>query len=444
MADGGGALCKNNNKLIIGDNYPALLNLLIQYRNKINIIYIDPPYGKNNIGEFAKTNYENNISRETLLSMLYPRLILAKQLLTDDGVIFCSIDDRNQAYVKGLFDEVFGEENFLCNFPRKTKTKTGDEKAGLNIQHDYVLAYAKYRKEAFLYGEKKSFDKYQNPDNDINGEWAYADPSAKSGGPSTYFPIENPFTKELIFPPKGRYWAFSKKTLNEYIESGRIVFKSTYKAGERGFIFKRYKSNLTSRYDALDSLSLLENKYNNSEGTIELNRIFSEGLQSSFINPKPVSLIKKLVASYHKKDAIILDFFAGSGTTGQAVLELNKEDYGSRQFILCTNNEITDSNPHGIAIDVTSKRLKRVMTGSCYDGNADYKWNEKNEPLGEALDVYEIKEVTNFESSEGKTPFDVIDETIYGEEKFDSIREKIEWVCKNFENTQKYLERIKS
>ena len=100
-------------KLIIGDNYDALTNLLIEYRNRIDVIYIDPPYGKDSMGEFAKTNYDNAITRDNLLSMLYPRLVLARQLLSDNGVIFCSIDDKNQAYVKGLFDEVFGESNFI-------------------------------------------------------------------------------------------------------------------------------------------------------------------------------------------------------------------------------------------------------------------------------------------------------------------------------------------
>lgn len=108
-------------KLIIGDNYPALLNLLIAYREKIKVIYIDPPYGKDDLGEFAKTNYENAITRDNLLSMLKPRLQIAKMLLKDDGVIFCSIDDRNQAYVKCLFDDIFGERNFIFSAPRVVK-----------------------------------------------------------------------------------------------------------------------------------------------------------------------------------------------------------------------------------------------------------------------------------------------------------------------------------
>ena len=133
-----------------------------------------------------------------------------------------------------------------------------------------------------------------------------------------------------------------------------------------------------------------------------------------------------------------MDFYAGSGTTGHAVCNLNS-DGGNRVAILCQINEITDENPNGIALDVTSKRLKRVMTGICYDGTNDFVWLKDNEPLGGSLDVYEIKSVSNAEHVCGKTPFDVIDETLYGKEKFDNLEDKIRWVCENFEVTQDKL-----
>lgn len=123
-------------KLIIGDNYDALQNLLIQYRGMIDVIYIDPPYAKDSMGEFAKTNYTNGISRDNLLSMMYPRLLLAKRLLSPDGVIFCSIDDRNQSYIKCLFDEVFTEKGFLFCLPRITK-KGGKTTTTIQKNHDY-------------------------------------------------------------------------------------------------------------------------------------------------------------------------------------------------------------------------------------------------------------------------------------------------------------------
>ena len=181
-------------------------------------------------------------------------------------------------------------------------------------------------------------------------------------------------------------------------------------------------------------LDFLE-KTSSAQGTSENLSIFEN---KSFDYPKPINLIKYLISIFPQNRCLVLDFFAGSGTTGQSVLELNREDEGNRTFILCTNNEITNANPNGIALDVTSKRLKRVMTGSCYDGSSDFDWIKKNEPLGDNLDVYEIAEVSNSEQSSGKTPFDVIDETLYGQPSL-LPDEKIEWVCKNFEHTQKYL-----
>lgn len=118
-------------------------------------------------------------------------------------------------------------------------------------------------------GEEKNYDSYSNPDNDPNGDWCSGEPSAKSGGDSTYFPIMNPYTKKEDFPPEGRFWAFSRSTLDDYIETGRIKFKENYRENERGFIFKRYKENLTNKYNPLNSL-FVDNEYMNQNATIEL------------------------------------------------------------------------------------------------------------------------------------------------------------------------------
>ena len=166
-------------------------------------------------------------------------------------------------------------------------------------------------------------------------------------------------------------------------------------------------------------------------------------LMSPFDYAKPVELIKELLVYYPIDDCVVLDFFAGSGTTGHAVLDLNDNDGGNRQFILCQLNEIIDTAPNGIAKDITSKRLKRIMTGECYDGTKNFEWLKDNEPYGDNLDVYEIATVKNNNDSEGNTPFDVIDETLYGQPKFSSLREKVEWVCRNFAHTQKSIENDK-
>lgn len=430
--------------LVIGDNYPALLNLLVQYREKVDVIYIDPPYGKDDMGAFAATNYNNALTRDNLLSMLYPRLRLAKQLLSETGVIFCSIDDKNQAYVKGLFDEVFGEGNCIGDIIRKTKSQTNDAKNGLNYQHEFVLVYAKNKDEAFLTGDIKDTSNYKNPDDDPNGVYVLADPSARSGTESGRFEIRNPYTGTVDLPPQGRYWAFSKSTFNKWLESGKLVFREEVKEGQRGFIVKKYLNEVRSEYKLLDSLFGDDNNYMNQVATKELNDMFSDK-EKAFDYPKPTSFIYKLIASAcsTNKDALILDFFAGSGTTGQAVLELNKADGGKRKFILVTNNEKTETTPAGIAYDVTSKRLKRVMTGSCYDGSSSFKWLEKNKPLGGNLLVLDV--ATQEEGAkvcslkEGERLYDKIDERLYGKEKM-GLQEKIEWLAANFENVAKALD----
>ena len=170
------SFCQNEqsktHKLIIGDNYDALLNLSISYKGKIDVIYIDPPYGKDDMGEFADTNYNNAITRDNLLSMLYPRLVLAKQLLSDEGVIFCSIDDKNHAYVKCLFDEIFGERTFVFDCPRITK-KGGKTTNTIQKNHDYILCYTK--SESILFSQLDKEDQKYNLEDEfvrIRGKYA--------------------------------------------------------------------------------------------------------------------------------------------------------------------------------------------------------------------------------------------------------------------------------
>lgn len=168
---------KPTHKLIIGDNYEAMQNLLIQYKGMIDVIYIDPPYGKDSMGEFAKTNYENAITRDNLLSMLYPRLMLAKMLLSDNGVIFCSIDDKNQAYVKCLFDEVFGDNNFLTSLNWKKKKQPSYLSCVASIM-EYILVYAKDLKNV----KKLSVDSISDSDKPvINASNEYSERVIRKG-----------------------------------------------------------------------------------------------------------------------------------------------------------------------------------------------------------------------------------------------------------------------
>lgn len=418
------------NKLIIGDNYDALLNLLIQYRGKIDVIYIDPPYSKNKMGEFAETNYNNALTRDNLLSMLYSRLELAKQLLSPYGFIFCSIDDKNYAYVKCLFDEVFNESCFINSFVWKKNSSGKTEKDKFTINTEYILFYANSKSyklnDVYKPLSQASIDLYKYDDSDGRGKYASVSLQKPSNpGPETTYDYVDNNGKVWSCPPKG--WRMVQSKIKELENDNRLIL-----TGERPRV-KDYWSERTNEGKRVDTL--WNDLPENTTGSAQLDDIVGK---NKFDNPKPVELIKRCIG-ISDENALVLDFFAGSGTTGQAVKELNAIS-GNRTFILCTNNEITDKTPKGIAYDVTSKRLKRTMTGECYDGTRDFKWNENNIPLGGSLDVYEINEVANFESVPGQTAFDVIDETLYGKEKFNTLKEKIEWVCKNFEGTQKQIE----
>lgn len=459
------------NKLIIGDNYAALQNLLIQYKNQIDVIYIDPPYGKDSMGEFAKTNYDNAITRDNLLSILYPRLQLAKQLLTDDGVIFCSIDDKNQAYVKCLFDDVFGEQNYVdCLHWKKKKQPSFLAKHTAKVM-EYVLVYAKKWENL----EKLSIEPISDATKKIiNLTNQDAIRHFKAGvrvkcGLSGIIPkgvhkiktMEVEYLNDIIFENgetqnevdvKAKF-SVSQEKIDKYIHD-HLLFITVNKGLRRDV-------SESERTKAKSITDLLLDWGDNQDSEKELHDIF---IDKVFDYAKPTKLITNLIKSTMKEESIVLDFFAGSGTTGHSVLELNKLNNDNQVFILCQMNENLDDalttatdnaqkeiiqnqinlcnkirRPHELS-EIMVERMRRVMLGKSLNGNSNFPWIEDNEPYGGNLDVYEIAEVANFESADGKTPFDVIDETLYGKEKFSTVKEKIDWVCLNFEKTQKNLE----
>ncbi|WP_038815700.1 site-specific DNA-methyltransferase, partial [Campylobacter jejuni] len=378
------------NAIIKGDNLHALKLLKSAYYEKIKMIYIDPPYNTKNdkfiynddfvkehkkllieVGLLEITEEGEEIRSEILnffinirgdrshsawLGFMLPRLKLARDLLREDGVIFISIDDNEQANLKILCDEIFGEENFVADFIRKTKSTTNDAKVGLNYQHEFLLCYAKDKNFVNLHGGQKDLSKYKNPDNDPNGAWVSGDPSAKSGDEKTgYFAVVNPYTKKEDYPPEGRFWLFSKNTIQKHIDDGRVCFKKEHSENERGFIYKRYLKELKTTLKTFDSLKFVNNKFMNQNATKEL---LALGLGEYFTYPKSVEFMKEIInhATNDNSD-LILDFFAGSGTTAQAVMELNAEDNGNRKFILVQLDEKIDENKSKIAYDFCKNEL---------------------------------------------------------------------------------------
>jgi adenine-specific DNA-methyltransferase len=463
-------------KLIIGDNYEALLNLLIQYKKGIDVIYIDPPYGKDSMGEFADTNYENGITRDNLLSMLYPRLMLAKQLLKDNGVIFCSIDDKNQAYLKCLFDEVFGENSYVSTLTIETSVIAGPRRVpamqGSVVKTaEYCLVYSKggdkkimkNLKYDYIYGFDTHYNKWVDEENGIIislNELIKRNPFI-----SEYF---NAYKLPISIQNLGvlssinedvRNWLYSKYVASSLYRKGDKEKTTTETdAQPLNHLFKidskwylKTEEGLFNVFRYIDRIGKCDDYFGSfGERTVRGNlwkgfssdggNLEKEGGVSFKNGKKPLRLIKQLIDSVSStKDVTVLDFFAGSGTTGHAVLDLNLDE-GHRTFILCQMDEKTIECPNGIPYDVTSKRLKRVMTGECYDGSKEKSWLSGSKPYGDNLDVYEIKRIPSHRTADGACPFDEIDETLYGKEKFKTLRDKIDWVCSNFANTQKYVE----
>lgn len=467
-------------KLIIGDNYEALQNLLIQYKKGIDVIYIDPPYGKDNLGDFAKTNYENGITRDNLLSMLYPRLMLAKQLLSNQGIIYCSLDDKNQAYIKCLFDEIFGEANSIAVLPTIMNLKGNQDEFGFAGTHEYTLVYAKDIKQCSIKHFEVDEDDMANWDMDSIGYYKKG-ANLKSTGVNAprsrrsnlYYPIlinnrtlsvstiseeeylqchTDDFDADdiAIEGIQQKYELQGYTVLLPITDGEKMSWRwqwSTVKdnskeiivTGEAGCfsIYKKQRPQLGDFPSKKPKTLFYKPQYSSGNGTSQHKEIFGGKI---FDNPKPVELIKDLLYIGTDKQSFVLDFFAGSGTTGHAVLDLNERDGGQRTFILCQVNEITETTPNGIAYDCTTKRLKRIMTGECYDHSRNSAWAESNLPYGGNLDVYEIDRIQDHRPVDGKFPIEKIDETLYGKEKFKSLREKIDWVCNNFANAQKYVE----
>lgn len=411
------------NFLLEGDNLPSLELLLKTHKKRIDVIYIDPPYNtgkKDFVYDDAFVDKTDSFKHSKWLSFMEKRLILAQKLLSDTGIIMISIDDNEQAILKILCDSIFGEQNFLTMFVRKTKSMTGDDGNGLNIQHEYLLAYAKNKNKANFTGEPKTFDNYSNPDNDPNGIWTSADPSAKSGGESTYFPIENPITGQVDYPPKGRYWAFSQDTMKKYINSGRIKFKNKIVNNQRGFIFKRYAETMEVTTQPVGTLHFDNNAYMNSVATSETNALIGAG---KFSYPKPVVFVKDLIKYTSFKDSIILDFFAGSGTTGHAVMQLNQEDGGNRKFILCTNNE------NNICKDVTYKRIEAAIKKNSYMEGLKYlkvDYVDKKDKLYYEFADDLLEHIRELVELENALDFENNNETkvVLTEEELDGIFEK--------------------
>ena len=363
-----------NHILIEGDNLEALTALAYTHEGKIDVIYIDPPYNTGNKDFVYNDKFvdkEDSYRHSKWLSFMAKRLRIAKQLLSDKGVIFISIDDNEQAQLKLLCDEVFGMENYISSFPWHSRQSLQND-TDISINHEYVVCYAKKRREKnrrlkpgnaktwynengfVFYPIKVDNEKYSNPDNDPRGPWK-ADPfDAPHVRPNLTYPITNPNTGDQHLPPRGRHWRISLEKFASALADNRILFGKSGNGRPQLKVFL----NEQELYGSIAHSWFEAEKFGTAtHGSKDLQEIFKG--EKVFTSPKPIQLffeILKLV-SLPEKPITILDFFAGSGTTLHATMQLNAEDGGHRKSILVTNNE------NNICEEVTYERNKRVIKG---------------------------------------------------------------------------------
>jgi adenine-specific DNA-methyltransferase len=389
---------ETKNIFVEGDNLEVLKLLQMHYREKIKMIYIDPPYNtgkdfvyKDNFTESVADYYErtgqteggikmtantekNGRYHSDWLTMMYPRLFLAKNLLREDGVIFVSIDDNEVANLRMILDEIFGEENFVATFPWKKRTAKSDVPFGVSQDFEWILCYAK---ESFIAGLAQE-RKYYQTDDFPNDRWRLSDltkQTSASERPNSAFDLIDPKTKKSYpFNPK-RTWSITQETFQEYYDKGKIVFPDdydflritipAYRVFESEDKEKALKKYGTEDQIKAASTQLPKDIGMNEDGNKEMEELFG-GKPFSF--PKPTSLIKYLLDIVNNKDDndIILDFFAGSGTTAHAVMDLNAEDGGNRKWICVQLPETTDETSEAYKAgyktiaEISRERIRRA------------------------------------------------------------------------------------
>lgn len=376
------------NLYIEGDNLDVLKLLQETYLGKVKMIYIDPPYntGKDFIynddfkqsteeyiensgqldGEgnrFVANTESNGRFHTNWLNMIYPRLKLAKDLLSDDGVIFISIDDNEVENLRKICDEIFGENNFLAQVIWERAFSPKNDAKFFSVSHDYVLIYARSI-EVFSIGllprSAESDARYKNPNNDPHGPWTSDNMTVKSYSANYDYPIRTP-NGTIYYPPAGRCWFTSKERMQKLIENGAVWF------GNNGGNMPRIKRYLSDVQQGMTPITIW--KYldvgHNQEARQELKKLFDEKVY--FDGPKPIRLLNRILTIANvKKDDFILDFFSGSATTAHAVMQLNAEDGGKRKFIMvqlqeeCAENTEAYKAGYKNICEIGKERIRRA------------------------------------------------------------------------------------
>lgn len=407
---------QSGNKVIHGDNLEALKALLPEYEGKIDCIYIDPPYNTGNegwvyndnvnhpkikkwLGEVVGKEGDDLTRHDKWLCMMYPRIKLLHQLLSPTGAIFISIDDNEQANLKLLCDEIFGISSFIGDIIWQHSIQGKNDAKGISLHHNHTLLYSKSNFQIGRIPRTAEHNKaYSNPDNDPNGDWRSGDFRSPNLRENLKFDIVTPSGKTIAPPEKG--WRWSEELVKQKIETGEIIFNED----ETKITRKIYLKDQQGR--VVESIWFGNEVGTTREANSILKSIFDDNVP--FDTPKPYSLIERVIKISTNKNSIVLDSFAGSGTTAHAVLNLNEQDGGNRKFILVEMEDYANT--------ITAERVKRVIKGYGKDakktegtgGSFDFyelglSLFDTNENLNEAVGIEKIREYIWY--SETRTPF---------------------------------------
>ena len=414
----------SENIYISGDNLDALKHLLKSYAGQVKCIYIDPPYNTGTDGfvyndRFSFTSEQlqkrlsigddeaqrildmtsrGSSSHSAWLMFMSPRLQLARQLLSKDGVIFISIDDNEQANLKLLCDYVFGEENFLGNVVWQKKYAATNDSLGISTTHDYVLVYQRSNlfERNLLPRTEEQNAPYKNDDNDGKGLWRSDNLLVKSFSQSGVYPIENPNTGVEYYPPKGSCWRASKETMRKWLAENRIYFGKDGKGAPQ---LKRYLNEVQQGRVPITWWPF-EEVGHNDEANKELSALFEA--KTPFDTPKPTRLIKRILQIGSSEDSIILDFFSGSSTTADAIMQMNADNSGSnRKYIMVQWQEAISEDKEAYkagyrTIDqIGQERIKRAAKkikaeNPQFDGDLGFKHYTLKEVSENVLDKMEM------------------------------------------------------
>lgn len=365
-----------DNLIIHGDNLHALKALLPVYAGKVDCIYIDPPYNTGNEGWCYNDNVRSPLMREWLkkagpvdredlerhdkwLCMMWPRLQLLHELLAEDGAIFVSIDDNEVHRLRAVMDEIFGEENFIANIVWQKIFSPKNTAKYFSEDHDHILAYAKHLLSwtpNLLQRSEDAASRYENLDEDPRGAWSSSDLTARNFYSLGTYEVTSPSGKKFR-PAVGTYWRVSFEKFQQLDADKRIWW------GEHGNNMPRLKRFLSEVKQGVvpQTLWLHRDVGHTQEAKQELKDVLAfEDNESVFITPKPVRLIQRILEIATDEDSLVLDSFAGSGTTAHAVLALNRKDGGQRRFILVECEDYADR--------LTAERVRRVIRGYAFTG----------------------------------------------------------------------------